>query len=196
MLLDGLVGEPQNAPGTPAPRPRRINGAPEDDAWHSRPVEDVLTRLRASATGLSPNDAAQRLVTDGPNQLKAATRISPVTILIGQFKSLIIWILVAAGVLAGLLGEGVDAIAILAIVVLNAAIGFYQELGAARSIAALEKLTAPRAKVLRDGRVTEIPASGVVAGDVLVLEAGEVVAADARLLSAASLRCTEAGLDW
>ena len=194
MILDGPVDESRNLPGDPAPGPRRLNGAPQDDAWHSAPLEAVLTRLRASATGLSVDDASQRLVTDGPNQLKAAARISPVTILIGQFKSLIIWILVSAGVLAGLLGEAMDAIAILAIVVLNAAIGFYQELGAARSIAALEKMTAPRAKVLRGQRVTEINARGVVAGDVLVLEAGEVVAADARLLTAASLRCTESAL--
>jgi Ca2+-transporting ATPase len=80
------------------------------------------------------------------------------------------------------LGEVVDAIAILAIVVLNAVIGFYQEFNAEKSIAALKQMTAPQAKVRRDGKVTSIPASGIVAGDILALEAGDLVAADARLL--------------
>ena len=93
-----------------------------------------------------------------------------------------------------MLGEAVDAIAILAIVVLNAVIGFYQEFNAEKSIAALKKMTAPQAKVWRDGQVTSIPAAGIVAGDILVLEAGDLVASDARLLSAASLKCIESAL--
>jgi Ca2+-transporting ATPase len=99
-----------------------------------------------------------------------------------------------AGVISGVLGEVVDAIAILAIVVLNAAIGFYQEFNAEKSIAALKKMTAPQAKVRRDGQVTSIPASGIVTGDILALEAGDLVAADARLLKAASLKCIESAL--
>ena len=93
-----------------------------------------------------------------------------------------------------MLGEVVDAIAILAIVVLNAVIGFYQEFNAEKSIAALKKMTAPQAKVRRDGQVISIPASGIVAGDILALEAGDLVAADARLLEAASLKCIESTL--
>ena len=88
----------------------------------------------------------------------------------------------------------VDAIAILAIVVLNALIGFYQEFKAEKSIAALRKLTSPQATVRRDGQVTVIPASGIVVGDILAMEAGDLVAADARLLEAASLRCIESAL--
>jgi len=130
----------------------------------------------------------------GPNELKEAKPISPLAIFFGQFKSLIIWILIAAGVLSGALGEVVDAIAILAIVVLNAVIGFYQEFNAEKSIAALRKMTAPRAKVRRDGHVTTVPAAEVVPGDVIELEAGDLVAADARILHAASLRCIESAL--
>ncbi len=87
-----------------------------------------------------------------------------------------------------------DAIAILAIVVLNAAIGFYLEFKAEKSIAALKRMAAPQAKVRRDGQVSSIPASGIVAGDILALEAGDLVPADARLLEAASLKCIESAL--
>ena len=92
------------------------------------------------------------------------------------------------------MGEWVDAGAIFAIVVLNAAIGFYQEFQAEQSIAALKKMTAPQAKVRRDGQVSSIPAADVVAGDILTLEAGDLVAADGRLLEASSLRCIESAL--
>ena len=93
-----------------------------------------------------------------------------------------------------MLGETVDAIAILAIVVLNACIGFYQEFNAEKSIAALKQMTAPRAKVKRDGQVSTISAAEIVAGDILMLEAGDLVAADARLHTAASLKCIESAL--
>ncbi len=163
-------------------------------AWYNQSAEEVLSQVGSSATGLSTQEAAQRLAADGPNELKEGKRISPLQIFLGQFKSLLVWILIAAGVISGVLGEMVDAIAILAIVVLNAVIGFYQEFKAEKSIAALKKLTAPEARVLRDGQVTSIPASGIVVGDILALEAGDLVAADARLLKAASLMCIESAL--
>ncbi|WP_020160992.1 cation-translocating P-type ATPase [Methylobacter marinus] len=163
-------------------------------AWHSLSAEEVLAQLDSSAAGLSAQEATHRLAANGPNALKEGKRMTPLRIFLDQFKSLIIWILIAAGVISGVLGEVVDAIAILAIVVLNAVIGFYQEFTAEKSIAALKKMTAPQAKVMRDGKVTAIPASGVVNGDILALEAGDLIAADARLLEAASLRCIEATL--
>ena len=176
---------------TPAPA---IAEQSQGKAWHSQSAEEVLAQLASTLEGLASHEAAQRLATNGPNELKEGKPISPLQIFLAQFKSLIIWILIAAGIISGLLGEGVDAIAILAIVVLNAAIGFYQEFNAEKSIAALKKMTAPQAKVRRDGQVTSIPASGIVAGDILALEAGDLVAADARLLEAASLRCIESAL--
>jgi Ca2+-transporting ATPase len=171
-----------------------IAAEPKGEAWHSQSAEEVLAQLGSAATGLSASEAAHRLAADGPNELKEGKRISPWQIFLGQFKSLIIWILIVAGVISGLLGEVVDAIAILAIVVLNAVIGFYQEFKAEESIAALKKMTAPQAKVRRDGHVTSIPAAGIVVGDILALEAGDLVAADARLLEAASLKCIESAL--
>ena len=173
-----------------------MNTVPEKNSpvWHSLPAQEVLTRLDASASGLSAQEARTRLAANGPNEIKSGRRNSPLRIFFGQFKSLIIWILVAAGLISGFLGETVDAIAILAIVVLNAVIGFYQEFSAEQSIAALRKMTAPQAKVLRDGQVTAVPAANVVSGDILVLEAGDLVAADARLFEAAAFRCIESAL--
>jgi Ca2+-transporting ATPase len=167
---------------------------PNDERWHTRSAEEVLAQLGSSTAGLSANDAAKRLKIDGPNELKEGKRISPLRIFLGQFKSLIIWILIAAGALSAMLGDLVDAIAIFAIVLLNAVIGFYQEFHAEKSIAALKKMTGPQAKVRRDGQVTSIPASAVVVGDILTLDAGDLVAADGRLLEAASLKCIESAL--
>ncbi len=167
---------------------------PKDERWYSRPAAEVLTHFGSAATGLSAAEAARRLAADGPNALQEGRRINPLWIFFGQFKSLIIWILIAAGVTSGLLGERADAVAILAIVILNAVIGFYQEFNAEKSVAALKKMTAPRAKVRRDGQVASIPAADVVAGDIIALEAGDLVAADARILESASLACIESAL--
>ncbi len=162
--------------------------------WHKRPAEEVVSQLASSPTGISSQEAAKRLAADGPNALKEAERISLLRIFLGQFSSLLVWILIAAGVVVGVMGEATEAVAILAIVVLNAVIGFYQEFSAEQSIAALKKMTAPQAKVFRDGKVVAISATEIVAGDVLALEAGDLVAADARLISSAALKCIESAL--
>jgi len=162
--------------------------------WHNLTAEEALSQLGSSPSGLSASEATQRLTANGPNQLAEIRRISPLWILLGQFKSVIVWMLIGAGILSGIFGDLADSIAILAIVVLNAAIGFYQEFQAEQSIAALRKLTAPLAKVRRDGQPASLPAAQVVVGDILLLEPGDLVAADARLLEAASLRCIESTL--
>ena len=178
-----------------------MNEAPETTApiratppWHAAPIERVLADFSSSPQGLSAVEATRRLAQQGPNVLKEGKPISPWSIFLSQFKSLIIWILIVAGVISAALGEAVDAIAILAIVVLNAIIGFYQEFSAEKSIAALKKMTAPHAKVRRDGKIHDVPASEVVPGDLIAFEAGDLIAADARLLEAASLKCIEAAL--
>jgi Ca2+-transporting ATPase len=99
---------------------------PKGKVWHNQSVDEVLAELASTGDGLSSQEAAQRLAINGPNELKESKAISPLQIFLGQFKSLIIWILVAAGVISGLLGEVVDCVAILAIIVLNSIIGFYQ----------------------------------------------------------------------
>ena len=174
--------------------PTSSAGATQDTAWHGMSAEEALARVGSTPRGLQAQEAARRLAADGPNELIEGQRIRPLQMFLGQFKSLIIWILIVAGAVSAALGQGVDATAIFTIVLLNAAIGFYQEFSAEKSLAALKQMTAPQAKVLRDGTITSIPAANLVAGDFLSLAAGDIIAADARLLKVASLTCNEATL--
>ncbi|MCZ7646215.1 MAG: cation-translocating P-type ATPase [Planctomycetota bacterium] len=163
-------------------------------AWHALSLESAQAQVGATAEGLSDDEVAKRFQKFGPNELRDAEPINPWAILASQFSSLIVWILIAAGVVSGIFGEWVDALAITAIVVLNALIGFYQEFNAEKSMAALKRMTAPHARVRRSGVVRDVLARDIVPGDVVVLEAGDLVPADARLMKAASLKCIEAAL--
>ena len=170
------------------------NKQPVAVVWQNLTASAVLTKLASDPAGLSAAEAALRLTAYGLNQLHEGKRISRWRILIGQFNSLLIWILLAASLISAGLGEMLDAIAIVAIVVLNAIIGYYQEYSAEQSIRALKSLVAPQAKVRRAGQVIAIPAAQIVIGDILALEAGDLIAADARLLETAGLSCSEAAL--
>lgn len=167
---------------------------PKTGAWHVATPGELFARLGSSPDGLATGEAARRLAQHGPNALKEAKPISPFAIFLTRFKSLIIWILMVAAAISAALGEVVDSLAIFAIVILNAAIGFYQEFSAEKSIAALRKMTAPRARVRRDGQTRDVPASDIVPGDILEFEAGDLVGADGRLIEAVSLKCVEAAL--
>jgi Ca2+-transporting ATPase len=145
-------------------------------------------------TGLSRDEAQRRLVEFGPNEIQREPATSPLVVFGRQFTSPVIWLLAGASLVALALGEYLDVLAIGVILFLNATIGFLQEHRAERAVIALRSMTAPRARVLRDGESVLIPASGVVPGDVLVLEAGDVAAADARLLTAHRLSTNEAAL--
>jgi len=165
------------------------------DSWHDRGLDEVVRELRSHpATGLVAAEAALRLAADGPNELRRGRGISALAILVAQFDSLVIWVLIGAAAASVSLGEVVDGVAIIAIVAVNALIGFFQEYRAETAAAALAQLTAPRARVVRDGLAHVVPARDVVRGDVLLLEAGDLVAADARLVEASALRTTEAAL--
>jgi P-type Ca2+ transporter type 2C len=145
-------------------------------------------------SGLSSADAALRRSKVGPNQVEKEQAVSALRLVLAQFSSPVIWLLLGACAVSALLGERLDAIAIAAIVVLNAVVGFVQEYRAERAVLALRSMTAPRARVLRDGRATTIAAIDVVPDDVLLLEAGDLVAADARLLEASELLLNESAL--
>lgn len=148
----------------------------------------------ASSAGLSADEAARRLAADGPNELHREDGAGPWRLLLQQFTSPLVLLLIGAAVVSGAVGETVDAGAIGAIVVLNAAVGFFQEYRAERALLALRALSAPRARVRRDARTVEVAARDVVVGDLLVLDAGDVIAADARLVEAHALRTVEAAL--
>jgi Ca2+-transporting ATPase len=144
--------------------------------------------------GLDPAQAAERLERDGPNELRAQPTVPLWKLVLRQFESPLVLILVVAAVASGVLGDVPDGIAITVIVLLNAVIGFAQEQRAERAMTALRSMTAPRATVRRGGERRVIPAREVVVGDVLVLEAGDVVAADARICEAHLLSVNEAVL--
>ncbi|HTO78866.1 MAG TPA: HAD-IC family P-type ATPase, partial [Methylocystis sp.] len=169
-------------------------GQPIDADWHCWSAEESLRRLGSSFDGLTSTQAEEALVRYGRNTIAVSEAFSPWAIFLSQFKSVLIWVLVAASVVSGVLGDAEDSIAILAIVLLNALVGFYLEYSAERSIAALKRMTAPRTRVLRDGQVTAISATEVAPGDVIEFEAGDLVAADARLLVASALSCIESAL--
>jgi P-type Ca2+ transporter type 2C len=144
--------------------------------------------------GLAGDEAARRLIEQGSNEIQREAQASSWLVLARQFNSPVIWLLVGACAVSAALGEVADAIAIASIVVLNGLVGFFQEHRAERAILALRSMTAPRARVLRDGRSVLIAAAEIVPGDALLLEAGDIVAADARLLEANVVSTYEAAL--
>jgi Ca2+-transporting ATPase len=132
--------------------------------------------------GLTKEEAERRLKKYGPNQLEKKKSISKLKIFIYQFNDFITWILIAATIISGLMGEKADAITILIIIVMNAILGFVQEYKTERSLEALKAMAAPTAKVKRDGRIQVITAENIVIGDIVVLEAGDRIPADCELL--------------
>lgn len=143
-------------------------------------VEEVLAGFAADPEGgLRSQQVATLREQYGFNELTEAPPTPLWRKFLGQFNELVIWILIAAAVISGLLGEWPDAIAILAIVLLNGLLGFFQEERAEQALAALQKLSAPLAKVIRDGVLHSFPARELVPGDILELEAGDNIPADA-----------------
>ncbi|MCX8160524.1 MAG: calcium-translocating P-type ATPase, SERCA-type [Candidatus Saccharicenans sp.] len=150
--------------------------------WMMTPEEIASSYDSDLKRGLASEQAAVYLEKYGPNQLQEAPARSPLAVFLDQFKSFLIWVLIGAAVVSGFLGEWVDALAIIAIVILNAVLGFVQEFRAEKSLAALKKMAAPMARVIRNGELKQIPAREIVPGDLLELEAGDHVAADARIV--------------
>lgn len=167
---------------------------PAQPRWHALELTDVFTHLNSSPTGLSPDEAAKRLSIYGPNELQAAVRVSPWTLLINQFKNVLIIILLIATGLSLVLGHGIETVAIIVIVLFAVLLGFIQEYRAERAIEALRRMAAPNATVLRDGVVQTVPARTLVPGDIVLLRAGDRVPADLRLLEALNLQVEEAAL--
>ena len=163
-------------------------------SWHSLNVEQTFKRLKSSPTGLTDDEAARRLDQFGPNEVQAAGRVSALSILLEQFKNVLIVILLLATALSAFLGHGVEAIAITVIVLFAVLLGFIQEYRAERAIEALREMAAPNATVIRGGREKRVPARDLVPGDVIILATGDRVPADARLTEVVNLQTVEAPL--
>jgi len=164
-------------------------------APHSMTSAEVVAAFATDdRDGLSDAEAERRLATHGPNELRETPATSPLALLLDQFRSPVIVVLLVAAVVTALISEPVDTVVILAIVVLNAAIGFAQEYRAEKAMAALQRLTTPRARVVRGGADRVIAATTLVPGDIVRLEAGDVVSADLRLIEVRGLRINEASL--
>ena len=156
--------------------------------------EEVLKQLASNKNGLTETEAKQRLEKYGKNELKREKGISALKVLARQFTSLLIVLLIAAAAVSYFIGESLDAIVILAIVIFNGIIGFIQEFRAEKALEALKKMTALKAVVIRNGKKAEIDVELIVPGDILVLEEGNKIAADSRIISEENLGVDESSL--
>lgn len=163
--------------------------------WYLLDIQESISNLNSDLqNGLSSSEAAQKLSEHGPNELIERGGRTALQIFWEQLTTTMVLILIAAAVMAGLLGDTKNTIAILSIVLLYALLGFMQEYRAEQAIAALKKMSVPNVRVVRDGGLMELPARDLVPGDILQLETGNVIPADLRLLEAVNLRIQEAAL--
>ncbi len=174
----------------------RSQAAKNDDnspAWHALPVAEAIRKLETNISdGLNPKEAEQRTARYGRNELTEKPPRPAWRMLLDQFADFMILVLIAAAVISGLIGDIKDTLAIAVIVLLNAVIGFVQEYRAERAMAALKKMAAAHAQVMRNGERQLLPATEIVPGDIVLLEAGNMAPADLRLIEAAQLRVDEA----
>ncbi len=172
----------------------RIEEKQHEHDWHALNADAVLKHLEVQHEGLSTEEVERRLENYGPNQLNEVARPGFLALLWAQLNNFVVILLIVASVISALLGDYVEAAAIMAIVVLNSILGIVQEQRAEQALAALKKLAAPDAQVMRDGVRHSVPAYNLVPGDIVFLEAGNFIPADLRLLEAVNLRIEEASL--
>jgi len=162
--------------------------------WHRLSIPELFELLGINRQGLSTVAAAEKLDQIGPNELQEGKRKSIAGMFFGQFKDVMILILLSAAVISGFIGDLTDTIVILVIVLLNALVGFFQEYRAEKAMQALKQMAVTQARVLRDGSSSWLPASSLVPGDVVLLEAGNAVPADLRIIESVNLKIEEAAL--
>jgi len=173
----------------------RPASASADLPWWAMDAQEVAARLGTDPDrGLSSEEAARRLAAVGPNQLQAAKTRPRWLLFLAQFTNTMIMVLLAAAVVTAILGDLKDTVVIVAVVVLNAIISFVQEQRAEQAITALQRMSTPQAHITRAGQPQTVPATELVPGDLLHLDAGDVLPADGRLLAAPNLRVNEAAL--
>lgn len=163
--------------------------------WWLQSKEEICSNLNTdSYQGLSKKEAQKRLQEFGSNQLLEQKKVSALHLFFDQFSSFIIWILIAAAIIAGSLREWIDALAIIVIVILNAILGFFQEYKAEKSLAALRKMVTHSSKVMREGVLQKLPSKVIVPGDLILIEAGDRIPADGRFVQSFGLSTQEAAL--
>ena len=170
-------------------------GLADTPDWHVLSADKAVEQLGVEPqAGLSPDEADRRAAEYGPNEIREHRARSLWRMFLDQFTDFMILVLIAAAIVSGIIGEPVDTIAILIIVLLNGLLGFVQEYRAERAVAALKMLAAPSARVRRGGQVLTVAASQLVPGDMVMVESGNVVPADLRLVEAIQLKVDEAAL--
>ena len=167
----------------------------EQQEWHQLDTDSLAASLDTDLhSGLSLEEAQRRLESVGANELKEKQAESPLKLLLHQFKDFMVLVLVGAVVISGLLGEMLDALTIIAIILINGILGFFQEYRAERSLRALKELSAPHAKAIRGGALETVPASSLVPGDIVLLESGDRIPADLRLIDCQQFAVDESAL--
>ena len=166
----------------------------EDNQLYQKDFEEVIKELGSTRSGLSGEEAQRRLVEFGPNELLEKKKRTILLMLLDQFKDFMILVLIGAAIIAGIIGEPADTLVIIAIIIINAIIGFVQEYRAEKAMEALKRMAANAATVLRGGNITRVAALELVPGDIVMLEAGSLVPADIRLMESAQLKAEEAAL--
>jgi Ca2+-transporting ATPase len=167
----------------------------EDRQWHQMQLAELAQTLNTDPEhGLSVEEADARLQQYGKNELTEGKKISAITMFLNQFKDFMVLVLMGATLISGMLGEYLDAVTIIAIILLNGILGFIQEFRAERSLHALKELSAPSAKTIRSGELAVIPADRLVPGDLIVLESGDRIPADVRLIDVNGLQVEESAL--
>lgn len=162
--------------------------------WHKLSIPEIFELLSTNQQGLTAIAAEEKLLQIGPNELQEGKKKSIALMLLAQFKDVMILILLAAAIIAGIVGDLTDTIVILIIVLLNALLGFFQEYRAEKAMKALKQMAVTQARVLRDGSINWLSATALVPGDVVLLEAGNAVPADLRIIESKNLKIEEAAL--
>jgi Ca2+-transporting ATPase len=176
-------------------RSQPFGPSPQDTLWHTHSAQKVLDLLEVERrAGLSPKDARHRRLIFGENRIAEGRNRHPLSILLDQFRDFTVWILIVAAFISGMIGEKIDIAVILAIILINAILGFTQEFRAEIAIASLKTLSVSHATVIRGGKQVIVPASDLVPGDIVQIEAGNKVPADLRLLEVVRLKVDESAL--
>lgn len=162
--------------------------------YYQQSTQDVFQELHTSPKGLSPAQVVQNQETYGINELVQEKPASPLKIFLGQFKDLLVIVLIIAAIISAFSGELISTLVILVVITLNAILGTAQEVQAQKSLESLKSLSSPHVKVIRDGRLTEIESRDLTVGDIVYVEAGDVIEGDGRLFEAAALQVNESAL--